>query len=354
MDTVAPFINTSIQYIKGFNPLETTLFKTVSGFSIFSSKPKDISGATDGSGIDGSGGEAFNDSPTPSPGIMGAITAVAENPSGTTVLNLIMELLYVILVIMLASFVANSLIFAHWGLRLFAFIFILYLTSGSSMAVTVISAYFIIRALRNGYLNFRDKPTNKLSLFPPHYAMLPIMTCRGTKTDFLNPFCYFKKGHDPKDAKFHYFKLDESKRKAELDSVVPGIKQIKSQYSSIAKKFIEFLKEINKSYIIVNGAPKESLEQEDADAKAERDAIEQHITGVIAKTTGVKSVDYIKSLGKVAPAAATPVAATPTKATAAATPVAATPTKATAATAAATAATAATAAPTPAATTLPK
>jgi len=302
MDTVAPFINTSIQYIKGFNPLNTTLFKTVSGFSIFSSKPKDVSGAMDVSGRDGSGGEAFDDTPTPPPGIMSAILAVVINPNGTTILNLIMILLYYILIIMLASFVANSLIFAHWGLRLFGFIFILYLTQNSPVYVVPLSAYFIIRALRNGYLNFRDKPTNTLSLFPPHYAILPIMTCRGTKMDFLNPFCYFKKGHDPKDAKFHFFKLDESIHKADLDSAVPGIKQIKSQYPTLATKFLEFLKEINRSNIIVSGVSKESVNQETTDVKAERDAIEQHITATIAKTTGEKAVDYIKTLGQAAPA----------------------------------------------------
>jgi hypothetical protein len=321
MDTVTPFVNTSIEYIKKFNPLDTTLFKTVSGFSIFRSKPKDISGG-DVSGIDASS-ESFNDAPASgsSSGIVGAIMGVVIRPNGETILNLIMVLLYYILIILLASFVANSLIFAHWGLRLFGFLFVLYLTRNSPIFVIPLSAYYIIRALRNGYINFRDKPTDKLSLFPSHYAMLPIMTCRGTKIDFLNPFCYFKKGHDPEDAKFHFFKVDETKHKAELDSVVPNIQQIKGRNRNLVEKFETFLKDLNHSYIVVKGAyqaPK-VLSAEEANIKAERDAIEQHITGAISKTIGAKSVDYIKSLGKVT-ATKGPAAAT---ATATATPAAA-------------------------------
>jgi hypothetical protein len=301
MNTVAPVINTSIEYIKGFNPLNSSLFKTISGFSLFRSKVKDVSGI-DGSGIDPSS-EAFNNSPTQSSptGIINAIIAVAKNPNGTTILNLIMVLFYYILIIMLASFIANSLIFAHWGLRLFSFLFVLYLTKNSPILVYPLATYYIIRALRNGYINFRDKlsPENKLSLFPTHYAILPIITARGSRFDMF-PIFYFSKGHDPKDAKYHFFKRDESKHKAELDSVVPGIQQIKSGNKKLVKNFADFLEEINRSYIKLLGvASKAPISNEEANAKAERDAIEQHITGTIAKTTGAKAVEYIKTLGKV-------------------------------------------------------
>jgi hypothetical protein len=313
MNTVTPIINTSIEYIKGFNPLNSSLFKTISGFSLFRSKTQDVSGV-DGSGIDPSS-EAFNNSPTQSPstGIISAIIAVAKNPNGTTILNLVMVLFYYILIIMLASFIANSLIFAHWGLRLFSFLFVLYLTSNSPVFVYPLATYYIIRALRNGYINFRDKlsPENKLSLFPTHYAILPIMTGRGTKFDIL-PFFYFSKGHDPKDPKYYFFKRDESKHKAELDSVVPGIQQIKSENKTLVKNFADFLEEINRSYIKLLGvASKAPVSDDNTNTKAERDAIEQHITGTISKAAGEKAVEYIKTLGKVVtPGVPAPVGAT--------------------------------------------
>jgi hypothetical protein len=383
MNTVAPIINTSIEYIKGFNPLNSSVFKTISGFSLFRSKPKDVSGeeafyASDeekkkvvdnivkavktnttlsdadkskaidnfnkiltaktilsdeekakasegvinavktnktlsdaerikiGEDIDKIikskkiGAELnINEDIQATSGIISAIIAVAKKPNGTTILNLIMVSFYYILIIMLASFVANGLIFAHWGLRLFSFLFVLYLTKNSPILVYPLAIYYIIRALRNGYINFRDKlsPENKLPLFPTHYAILPIITGRGSKADMF-PIFYFSKGHDPKDPKYYFFKRDESKHKAELDSVVPGIQQIKGGNKTLVKNFANFLEEINRSYIKLTGPPKPPPMEDNA--KAERDAIEQHITGTISKTTGDKAADYIKTLGKIA------------------------------------------------------
>ena len=54
MDNVVTFINTSMEYIKQYNPLDPDLLKSITKFNVFSLKSKDVSDATVTSDISGS------------------------------------------------------------------------------------------------------------------------------------------------------------------------------------------------------------------------------------------------------------------------------------------------------------
>jgi len=314
MNTVTPIIHTAIEYIKQLDPRDSSLFQSVAGFtSFFGSKPADSSGnkkesfddgEEDGTGEDGTGegdvvGEDGKGGDTP-PGIINAIFAVIINPNGTTILNLVLVLFYYLLVLLLASFITNDLIFSHWTIRLFTFCFVVFLGSYTQTVVYPLAIYYIGMALYNGYLNFRDKPTEPHPLLPPHYAFLPIMTSRGGQFDFLNPFSYFPKGADDTSDAYHFFKKDEAVHKMRLDSLIPDFPTFSRspiyKFPGLIETFNTYMDDLNKSFL--KAEIKEPKKEEKDDGQAERDAIEQHITTAISKAAGVKTKEHIQTLGK--------------------------------------------------------
>ena len=208
MDTVGPILQSGMNYVKQMNPMNSSLLRSVPGVSYILGPEEafDDTSGNDASGNDGSGNILGNlsvdintDSAVPSGSITDLINTAIADPSTTNILNVVFSLLYYAMIILLGSFIANDLIFAHWTVRLFSFSFFMFLAINTGFAVVPVAAYYIISALYHAYLNFRDNPAIKHPLIPPHYAMLPLMTSRGSRFDFLNPFCYFKRGDDMKD-----------------------------------------------------------------------------------------------------------------------------------------------------------
>jgi len=214
----------------------------------------------------------------------------------TTPVGLAILITYYIAVVVMASFVANDLIFMPWPMRLLAFIFVILLSRTSLFYFTLILAYYVVYALYSAYLNFRDQPKVRFLLKPPHYAILPLMTARGWGMDFLNPFSYFQKGEDVADPKYVRFKKSEKDYKTNLNMLIPeyyALSQTSSfGFKDLLKKFNTFLYEINKSHIKIIQLPKpvEDL----SDEKLERQAVENKIVGAIMKSTGAeKSQEYV-------------------------------------------------------------
>jgi len=131
MNNVVTFINTGMEYIKQYNPLDPDLLKSITKFNVFSLKSKDVSDATVTSDISGSD-EPFD-------------TDVPDESDDTNlflqlIIAIILYILYYICILLLASIVANDLIFMPWLVLLFAFTFVLTMMLFSGVTLFVIGA----------------------------------------------------------------------------------------------------------------------------------------------------------------------------------------------------------------------
>jgi len=225
------------------------------------------------------------------------------NPIVMLMINIILDLLYYIFIFILASIIANDLIYTHWGVRLFTFSFVLYLCYKITAIVYPISIYYIINALYNIYTNYRDKPLDpellKLwhpkPLFPRRYAFLPLMTSRsGGVLDLLNPFSYFPLGDDPKEPKYANYTYDAAKYKEDLNILIPGFVGFKGQFfGTLLKKFNIYFSELNKPFIKYLGAGSDT-ETQQANNNA-LNAIKGQIKGSIVTAIGLEeSAKYIE------------------------------------------------------------
>lgn len=315
---MAPILHTVVGYIKQFNPMDTYLYKSVAGFtSFFGSKVKkepkkepfdeeeaeadpEADPEAEAEADPEADPESASSNDTP-PGLIPAIMAVIADPNTTTILNLVLVLFYYLLVVLLGSFIINDLMFSHWLIRLYTFCFFIYLSSSTQFFVYPIATYYIVMALYNGYINFRDKPKEPRSLLPPHYALIPIMTSRGGQFDFLNPFTYFSKGATDDDDTYHFFKKDEVAYKIHLDSVIPDFPVLKTsslyKFPDLIKTFHTYLDDLNRSYLVLQKPTPISGAEKD-NSQADRDVVEQNITTAIAKAAGKKTKEYIQMLGK--------------------------------------------------------
>jgi hypothetical protein len=239
------------------------------------------------------------------------VVAEEENPLTKDVdpfilliINIILIFLYYIFILILASLVANDLIYAHWGVRLFTFSFVVYLCYNTSFVVYPISIYYIVNALYNTYTNYRDKPLDPESLklwhpkplFPRRYAFLPLITSRsGGVLDLLNPFSYFPLGDDPKEPKYANYTYDAAKYKENLNDLVPDFVKYKDQYfGTLLKKFTIYFSELNKPFIKYSGADSEKSDKSDESKNNELKAVKEQIKGSIVTATGLEeSAKYI-------------------------------------------------------------
>jgi hypothetical protein len=239
------------------------------------------------------------------------VVAEEENPLTKDVdpfilliIHIILIFLYYIFILILASLVANDLIYAHWGVRLFTFTFVVYLCYNTSAVVYPISIYYIVNALYNTYTNYRDKPLDAASLktwhpkplFPRRYAFLPLVTSRsGGVLDLLNPFSYFPLGDDPKEPKYANYTYDAAKYKETLNDLVPDFVKYKDQYfGTLLKKFTIYFSELNKPFIKYSGADSEKSDTSDESKNNELKAVKEQIKGSIVTATGLEeSAKYI-------------------------------------------------------------
>jgi hypothetical protein len=243
MDNVVSLVNTGIDYLKQNNPLNFISFNTIK-------KPIDTSGSD--VAISQSG-EPFDDAPPSDEEI---------NPIVQLVIDYVLMILYYVFILMLASIVANDLIFYHWVIRLVVFCFVLVRMYESSLFIVPIAGYYTLNALYNAYVNFRDRPTEEADrvnwtprrLLPRRYGFLPIMTSRGWRYDFLNPFSYFDHGEDPKEVKYANYKNDADEHKAYLNTLIPDFKQLEGQgsfkFKELLKRFSSYFYEINQSFLL--------------------------------------------------------------------------------------------------------
>jgi len=225
------------------------------------------------------------------------------NPVVMLVINIILDVLYYIFIFILASIVANDLIYAHWGVRLFTFSFVVYLCFNTSVVVYPISIYYIINALYNIFRNYRDKPLDPESLkqwhpkplFPRRYAFLPLMTSRsGGALDLLNPFSYFPLGDNPTEPKYANYTYDAEKYKDNLNSLVPGFVGFKDQFfGTLLKKFKIYFAELNKPFIKYSDAEGETAFQQSKNNEIK--AIKEQIKDSIITATGLEeSAKYME------------------------------------------------------------
>jgi ABC-type multidrug transport system fused ATPase/permease subunit len=292
MNIIQPFLDSGYDYIKQFNPMEPALWKSLNPmqWNPFIKQESFEENEEDAADTELDTADTELD------------TAMKDATNTTKslydiIISIIISIIYYIFIIYLASFIANDLIFSHWTVRLFTFSFSLFLMYSSQFFLYPIAIYYVVYALRNAYLNFRDKPAIPLPLLPKHYATLPIMTSRGGTYDFLNPFSYFLKGEDMKDAKYFFYKSDEEVFKANANAVVPSFYELKKKsvfkFNELIKKFNTFIYEINQSFIVPTGgsvAKPSSKKTPDT----EKEQIEQQIMGAIFQSVGPeKSKEYV-------------------------------------------------------------
>jgi hypothetical protein len=296
MNNVVTFINTGMEYIKKYNPLDPDLLKTITKFNVFSLKPNDVSDAT----IEPDPKESF-DTDTP------ADQTDDTNPFLKLIIDIILYILYYISILLLASIVANDLIFMPWVVRLFAFCFVLSMMRLSGGTVFMIGSYYTLNALYNAYINFRDKPLDAAELakwtprrlLPRRYGFLPLMTSRGWRYDFLNPFSYFDRGEDMTDPKYANYKNDVVAHENYLKTLVPKFAELEKKsaykFKELLEKFNNFIYEINESFY--NAAPKATPVATTIKTAANEThkAVEEQVMGAILKATGPdQSKEYIK------------------------------------------------------------
>jgi len=286
-----------MEYIKQYNPLDPNLLNSITKFNVFSLKSSDVSNATVTPDISGSK-EAF-DTDTPDESDV--------NPFLQLIIDYILYILYYICILLLASIVANDLIFMPWVIRLFAFIFVLTMMRLSGGTVFVIGAYYTLNALYNSYINFRDKPLDAAELakwtprrlLPRRYSFLPLMTSRGWRYDFLNPFSYFDRGQDMTDPKYANYKNDVVAHEDYLKTLIPKFPELEKKgafkFKELLEKFNKFMFEINESFykgvtpVIPAPLPAKTA------ANEARKAVEQQVMSAILETTGPnQSKEYIK------------------------------------------------------------
>jgi hypothetical protein len=229
------------------------------------------------------------------------------NPFLQLIIDYILYILYYICILLLASIVANDLIFMPWVIRLFAFVFVLTMMHLSGGTVFVIGAYYTLNALYNSYINFRDKPMDAAELakwtprrlLPRRYCFLPLMTSRGWRYDFLNPFSYFDKGEDMTDPKYANYKNDVVVHEDYLKTLIPKFPELEKKgafkFKELLEKFNKFIFEINESFYkgVKEVAPIPIPTQ--TNINEAREAVEEQVMGAILKTTGPdQSKEYIK------------------------------------------------------------
>jgi len=299
MDTIAPMFESGMEYIKQLNPMNTTVFKTVTSF--LPGQAKDPSNnATQAL----AGNETFDDAPPESDGsFSGNIMAFVNNPSYSNAGIVAMMLLYYALILILASFIANEYIGSPPAIRLFGFSFFLILALNTQIVVVPIAIYYIICGLYKAYLNYRDKPAIPHSLIPEHYAFLPLMTSRGDAFDFLNPFVYFTAGPDMNQPTYFFYDKYIKEYKLYLESLVPDIYELKKRavfkIPELISKFNTFIDDINKSFYTPNGVtqpigPKGM--EEDPEVLKRRRKVEGQITGAILQETGPDMKTFVTTL----------------------------------------------------------
>jgi hypothetical protein len=286
-----------MEYIKQYNPLDPDLLKSITKFNVFSLKPNDISDSTVTPDISGSN-EAFD-------------TDVPEesdiNPLLQLIIDYILYVLYYICILLLASIVANDLIFMPWLVRLFAFSFVLTMMRFSGGTVFMIGAYYTLNALYNAYINFRDKPLDAAELakwtprrlLPRRYSFLPLMTSRGWRYEFLNPFSYFDKGKDTTDPKYANYMNDVVKHEDYLKTLIPKFPELEKKgafkFKELLQKFNNFMFEINESFYKATKEIAPIPIPSQTNVNAAREAVEEQVMGAILKATGpTESKAFIK------------------------------------------------------------
>jgi hypothetical protein len=287
MNIVQPFLDVGYDYIKQFNPMDPGLFKSLNPLNWH---PFTKQESFEEDEEDPATNEEDSD-------MMKGANEVADTSKTIydIIISIIISIIYYIFIINLASLVTNDLIFTHWTVRLFTFSFTLFLMYSSQFFIYPIAIYYVVYALNNAYLNYRDKPAVFLPLLPKHYATLPIMTSRGGTYDFLNPFSYFRQGEDMTDPKYYFYKTDEELFKANATSVIPNFYELRKKsmfkFNELIKKFNTFIYEINKSYIVKPGDIKPGPK---STPDTEKEQIEQQIIGAILQSVGPdKSKEYV-------------------------------------------------------------
>ena len=292
MDTVVNVFSQSVDYIRGMKIPSVSEFIPV----WFKSKPVDSS-HVDLSEID-IRNEPFDS--TDSGGGINSIMGKDVNPLLLFIINIILIILYYIFIFILASIVANDLIYMHWTIRLYTFIFVLILCWYTSLGVYPISIYYTIMALYNVYRNYRDKPLDPeaikqwhpLPIRPRRYAFLPLMTTRAPGIlDMLNPFSYFPRGEDPTEPKYANYKYESEKYKKTLHALIPGFDEVKGLYlGTILKRFKRFFYELNQCFL-----NKAEPEADDEPISNDLEALKENIRGAVYTATGAeKSNEYIQ------------------------------------------------------------
>ena len=115
-------------------------------------------------------------------------STITERVFATFTLDVIMKIFILLIILTLASFSANSLIFYPWPLRLFTFIAVLVGCWFFNNIFSLVCAYYIFNAITSVYTNMNLKADEILSrreYFPKLYAFLPLRTAKDKDDWFL-------------------------------------------------------------------------------------------------------------------------------------------------------------------------
>jgi hypothetical protein len=133
-----------------------------------------------------------------------ASTMVQVSVSGVfqKLLSFLQQLIYPLLVLYMASLVANEMIVYPSPIRIFFFIFVVLLCLVFSPALVVLIFYYMIKAAYSYYRNQLEQQEIEVRIFPRIFALLPVTTTPPMSLWgrlFKYPFYYPKTDNDRKE-----------------------------------------------------------------------------------------------------------------------------------------------------------
>jgi hypothetical protein len=137
--------------------------------------------------------------------VASTMTQVSASGIFNKIIEIIKQLIYPLLILYLASLVANEMIVYPAPMRVFFFLFVLVLCSVFSPATVVLVFYYLVKAGYSYYRNEledREGDTTPIRIYPRIFALLPITTTPGASLlgrFFKYPFHYPKTEEDRKE-----------------------------------------------------------------------------------------------------------------------------------------------------------
>ena len=151
--------------------------------------------------------------------------------------SIIWRSIFGFLALIIATFVANDMIFLPWPVRILGYVSVLLASQYHPIFFTIITLYYIFFILSNLY-------NKKPNILPVIYTLLPLRTAKGPGVSFfLQPFTYFLEGPD---APFHKTFLEgQGAYVTAMAATIPGYGNMTTQLVGKRADFVKHLDEVN-------------------------------------------------------------------------------------------------------------